>query len=178
MKTMNSSSELSVSPIVLIATAILFIVLGLSGCNVSPPVVGSEQTDSTTIDKDADITDSKDTGVDTSINTGIIKATVTDVFDYQDCVHPPTEYVQVCTARGSKFLQQGKLGCYRCIVSYDDAGKSCQDSTDCQGSCDVGGEYVATGTTKQIGQCSTDSSAFGCRQTIENGIAGSAICVD
>ena len=175
MKIMNSSLRLAVSPILIaVATAILLIVLGLSGCNVSPPVAGAEQTDSTTIAQDANVTDSQNTGVD----TGIIKTTVTKVFDYQDCVYPPTEYVQVCTAQGGKFSQQGKLGCYRCIVSYDDAGKSCQDSTDCQGSCDVSGEYVATGTTKQIGQCSTDSSAFGCRQTIENGVAGSAICVD
>lgn len=164
---MNSSSKLAVSHIVIVAIATLFIVLGLSGCNVSPPVAGSEPTESTTIDKDADITQSQ--------HTGIIKATVTD---YQDCVYPPAEYVQVCTAQGGEFLQQGMMGCYRCIVRYDDAGKSCQDSADCQGSCDVSGEYVATGTTKQIGECSTDSSTFGCRQTIENGVAGSAICID
>lgn len=152
MKTMNPSSTVAVNPIVtiMVAVATLFC---LSACSVSPAV--SEQTDSTIIDKDA-----------------------VDAFAYQDCVYPPTDYVQACSAQQGEFLQQGMLGCYSCIISYDDAGKSCQDSADCQGVCESVGEFVASGAVKQTGQCSANSSPFGCRQAIENGVAGSAICID
>jgi hypothetical protein len=99
-------------------------------------------------------------------------------FSYQACVYPPNEIVQACTAKDGAFLQQGRLGCYQCVVTYTDAGKACQDSTDCQGKCKNTGEFIAADVKTQSGQCASDSSLFGCYQTIEKGVAQPAICVD
>ena len=97
---------------------------------------------------------------------------------YQECVYPPQKYLQACTVQGGKFAQQGKLGCYQCVVTYADAGKACTDGSDCQGNCESRGEYADVGTANQTGQCSADSSPFGCHQVINNGVAESAICID
>ena len=134
----------------------------LSACSVTPsstPVVQPEQSDSSAEN-------------DTALNDK------NDPFTYQACVYPPNEMVQACTAKGGAFSQQGMLGCYQCAVTYSDALKACQDSSDCQGKCKNTGEFVDTGASNQSGQCASDSSPFGCYQTIEEGVAQPAICVD
>ena len=103
---------------------------------------------------------------------------ITDPLTYQACVYPPNEMVQACTAKGGAFSQQGMLGCYQCVVSYTDAGKACQDSSDCKGKCKNTGEFIDASTKNQSGQCASDSSPFGCYQTIEEGVTQPAICVD
>ena len=102
----------------------------------------------------------------------------TDPLTYQACVYPPNELVQACTAKGGAFSQQGRLGCYQCVVTYTDAGKACQDSSDCQGKCKNTGEFLDASTKNQSGQCASDSSPFSCYQTIEEGVTQPAICVD
>ena len=137
--------------------AAMLIAFWLSACSVTPSsttAVQQKQTDDTaTNDKN-------------------------DSFSYQACVYPPNETVQACTAKGGAFSQQGRLGCYQCVVTYTDAGKACQDSTDCQGKCKNTGEFIEANAKTQSGQCASDSSAFGCYQTIEKGMAQPAICVD
>ncbi|WP_227677756.1 hypothetical protein [Psychrobacter frigidicola] len=110
--------------------------------------------------------------------TAAVSDEKSDPLTYQGCVYPADEIVQACTVKGGEFSKQGMLGCYMCVVSYADVGKACQDSTDCQGVCASTGEFVDSGTTKQTGQCSLDSSPFGCRQLLEKGVAQPAICVD
>ncbi|WP_201532193.1 MULTISPECIES: hypothetical protein [unclassified Psychrobacter] len=137
--------------------AAMLIAFWLSACSVTPSsttAVQPKQTD------------------DTAMNDK------NDPFSYQACVYPPNETVQACTAKGGAFLQQGRLGCYQCVVTYTDAGKACQDSTDCQGKCKNTGEFIAANVKTQSGQCASDSSGFGCYQTIEKGVAQPAICVD
>lgn len=134
----------------------------LSACSVTPsstPVLQPEQSDSSA-------------GNDTATNDK------NDPFAYQACVYPPNEMVQACTAKGGAFSQQGMLGCYQCVVSYRDAGKACQDSSDCQGKCKNTGEFLDANAKTQSGQCASDSSPFGCYQTIEEGVTQPAICVD
>ena len=72
----------------------------------------------------------------------------------------------------------GMLGCYQCVVTYTDAGKACQDSSDCQGKCKNTGEFLDANAKTQSGQCASDSSPFGCYQAIEEGVTQPAICVD
>lgn len=142
--------------------AAMLIAFWLSACSVTPSsttAVQPKQTDGTAIN-------------DTAVNDK------NDPFSYQACVYPPNEIVQACTAKGGAFLQQGRLGCYQCLVTYTDAGKACQDSTDCQGKCKNTGEFIAANVKTQSGQCASDSSLFGCYQTIEKGVAQPAICVD
>lgn len=142
--------------------AAMLIAFWLSACSVTPSstsVVQPEQT------------------VDTATNDTAMNDK-NDPFSYQACVYPPNETVQACTAKGGAFSQQGRLGCYQCVVNYTDAGKACQDSTDCQGKCKNTGEFIKSGTKNQSGQCASDSSGFGCYQTIEKGVAQPAICVD
>lgn len=154
----NNSPYLALSPKKVSAIVMMLVMaFWLSACSVmsSPTLeVQPEQSDSATSnDKD-------------------------DPLFYQACVYPPNEMVQACRVKGGAFLQQGKLGCYQCVLSYTDAGKVCQDSSDCQGQCKNTGEFIDNGAKNQSGQCASDSSPFGCYQTIEKGVAQPAICVD
>ena len=149
----------------------------LSACSVTPlstPVVQPEQSDSNTATGNLANNNSEKNNA----TNGTESTVQTDPFAYQTCVYPPNEMVQACTAKGGAFLQQGRLGCYQCVVSYSDAGKTCQDSTDCQGKCKNTAEFIKNGTKNHSGQCASDSSGFGCYQTIEKGVAQPAICVD
>ena len=145
----------------------MLMVSWLSACSVTPsstPVLQPEQNHSTAENDTAEN--------DTATNDK------NDPFAYQACVYPPNEMVQACTAKGGAFSQQGRLGCYQCVVTYTDAGKACQDSSDCKGKCKNTGEFIDASTKTQSGQCASDSSPFGCYQTIEEGVTQPAICVD
>lgn len=135
----------------------MFTAFWLSACSVSPSSTVPAQTDNA-------VSNVSDISI--------------DPMTYQDCVYPPKALVTSCQAQGGGFIQQGRLGCYSCVLKYDDAGKACQDSTDCLGSCQNTDKFVDSGATSQSGQCSVDSSRFGCRQVIEKGVAQPAICVD
>lgn len=150
-----STSKQSFNGIMLIILA-TFMAFWLSACSVTPitstaPSVHSDSTAS---------------------------AETADPLTYQACVYPPNELVQACGVKGGTFLQQGRLGCYQCVVTYTDAGKACQDSSDCQGKCKNTGEFLDANAKTQSGQCASDSSPFGCYQTIEEGVTQPAICVD
>ena len=150
-----SALRQSSNGIMLVILAV-FTAFWLSGCNItaSNSTAPSVHSDSVTAD---------------------IKA---DPLAYQACVYPPNDLVKACGTKGGTFLQQGRLGCYQCVVSYTDAGEACQDSSDCQGKCKNTGEFVDANVKNQFGQCASDSSRFGCYQTIEKGVAQPAICVD
>ena len=141
----------------------MFMIFWLSACGITPSSTVQTQTPVT--------------AVDVTKNTPKPTTTV-DPLAYQGCVYPPADIVQACTANGGTITKVGRQQCHQCIVTYNDAGKACQDSTDCQGTCARQGEFVAAGTANQVGQCTIDSSPFGCRQLIKKGVAQSAICVD
>lgn len=154
-----SSLKLMVNNITVFIVAI-FTVFWLSACSVTPSPTGQTQTSVTEV--------------------GGSKQTVSsiDPLAYQGCDYPPSEMVQACAAQNGVFSQQGMRGCYQCVLSYADAGKVCQDSADCQGKCKKTGEFTDASVKNQSGQCASDSSPFGCYQTIEKGVAQPAICVD
>jgi hypothetical protein len=148
--------KLLANNIVTIAVA-MFMAFWLSACGISSP---------STVPTPIQIDNSKQT------------ATAIDPLTYQDCVYPPDEIVQACTAQGGEILKMGRAQCHQCILSYADAGKVCKDSADCQGACETKGEFVNAGLGNQVGQCASNNDPFGCRQVLEKGVAQSAICVD
>lgn len=152
------ASKQSFNGMVLIILAMLM-AFWLSACSVTPATSTASPTPSSSSESTA-------------------SAETADPLTYQACVYPPNELVQACEVKGGTFLQQGRLGCYQCVLSYSDAGKVCQDGADCQGQCKNTGEFIDSHANNQTGQCASDSSTFGCYQTIEKGVAQPAICVD
>lgn len=83
-----------------------------------------------------------------------------------------------CLAKGGTYTKQGRLQAYRCVMQFSDAGKSCSDSSECQGSCLSSDTDIAAGTPNSVGTCAATDSPFGCRQIIEGGISKGTVCVD
>jgi hypothetical protein len=63
-----------------------------------------------------------------------------------------------------------------CVTPNSDAGKSCRDHSECEGSCEAT-EGTPEGAAAQ-GRCSKDDYPCGCEQVISNGIAGAEACFD
>lgn len=82
-----------------------------------------------------------------------------------------------CEAAGGEVRPAGRAQFENCIQTFDDAGESCSDASDCTGRCLVVGEMVEGGT-EVSGQCAADDERFGCYQTITGGVADAGICVD
>lgn len=81
-----------------------------------------------------------------------------------------------CASRGGAMQPVGRLQRPTCVVPYADAGKTCSDKADCQGSCIAEGNLEAQGAT--TGQCQKTNVQFGCYAKIVGGKATAAICVD
>ncbi|WP_018146898.1 hypothetical protein [Henriciella marina] len=82
-----------------------------------------------------------------------------------------------CEAAGGSVERAGMLGWENCIQTFADGGKICTDSSECTGTCRTSGEF-ADGGSRVTGQCTSNDNIFGCYQTVENGVAGPALCVD
>ena len=83
-----------------------------------------------------------------------------------------------CEQLGGRWTAIGRAQNWTCLVDYPDAGKACTDTAQCQGRCLVQGEFLAAGKPA-AGVCQRDASQrFGCRQPVENGVAGPVLCVD
>lgn len=76
----------------------------------------------------------------------------------------------------------GMMGMYSCVIPYADAGKACQDKSDCQGKClthDFGHDFNKSKPEEKVtGQCQKNSSHFGCYAEVRGGKIGPALCVD
>lgn len=90
----------------------------------------------------------------------------------------PENLAKECLAKGGTYTQQGRLQMYRCVMNFSDAGKSCSDSSECQGSCLSSDTDIAAGTSNLTGTCAATDSPFGCRQIIEGGVSKGTLCVD
>ena len=75
-----------------------------------------------------------------------------------------------CTVIGGRWVHDGILGqAQYCLHSYPDAGKACQSSDDCMGSCLA--NIISSGETKVVlpaGKCAPDNRIFGCFEIFEN----------
>ncbi|AMT97006.1 MULTISPECIES: hypothetical protein [Psychrobacter] len=83
-----------------------------------------------------------------------------------------------CLAKGGEYTKEGRLQAYRCVQQFSDAGKSCSDSSECQGKCTNSDTAIEAGKTNVKGTCAANDTPFGCRQTIEGGVAKGFLCVD
>lgn len=94
----------------------------------------------------------------------------------------PSKSVEIlakeCLAKGGKYTKEGRLQAYRCVQQFSDAGKSCSDSSECQGKCTNSDTAIEAGTANVKGTCAANDSPFGCSQTIEGGVAKGFLCVD
>lgn len=92
---------------------------------------------------------------------------------------PPLLDVAACEAQGGEVRPAGLLGAERCIRPYSDAGRSCADSSECEGRC-LATDWTGDETTDNAsrGVCEADDNPFGCFAEINGGIVGLAICVD
>lgn len=96
----------------------------------------------------------------------------------KDPNYPSEKLVKECLAKGGTYSKQGRLQAYRCVTQFSDAGKACSDSSECQGSCLNSDTAITAGTTNVKGTCAATDSPFGCRQTIEGGVAKGFLCID
>ncbi|MFT4955160.1 MAG: hypothetical protein ACI8U3_001542 [Brevundimonas sp.] len=83
-----------------------------------------------------------------------------------------------CEAAGGDWRREGRLGAYRCVVSYADAGQPCTDAAQCQGECRLADDKRPPEGQAVTGQCQANSSPFGCFTRVENGRAAATLCVD
>ncbi|MCE4372357.1 hypothetical protein [Xanthomonas hortorum] len=81
-----------------------------------------------------------------------------------------------CTAKGGQLRPVGRMQTVRCVVPYADAGKTCNDNSDCSGDC-LATSIVPVGTATS-GTCRRDSDRFGCRQELVGGMGQAALCID
>ena len=83
-----------------------------------------------------------------------------------------------CAADGGTVERRGRLGAELCVVPFADAGKSCTDSSQCEGQCIAEETGPQPSAQNPKGMCQADDRLFGCYSTIENGKIATTICVD
>jgi hypothetical protein len=92
------------------------------------------------------------------------------------CRDPREE--QVCRDKGGDWVRQGMLGMYGCVLKAADAGKPCNNGSECQfGSC-VFREATHVPGTPRAGTCAATDSQFGCYSRVEHGEVMPALCAD
>ena len=91
--------------------------------------------------------------------------------------------VDACEAAGGEVRGVCMFGIPACVEIYSDAGRSCRDSSDCEGGCvfDINtiryDENPVTGE-ESVGICKADSDWCGCWWRIEKGIVQQGWCED
>jgi hypothetical protein len=86
-----------------------------------------------------------------------------------------------CQASGGFVDRRGMSGARMCVVPFDDAGKECKNSRECQGRCLVllGRKLNEPKPGDTVtGECELDNKTFGCLLEVVDGVAGGITCVD
>jgi hypothetical protein len=84
------------------------------------------------------------------------------------------EHLTGCESAGGEV--RGAIGYQWCTLLYSDGGKSCNDSSECEGFC-VPAPREQRDDARAAGVCEADSGNPGsCLQTIESGLAGLMMC--
>lgn len=82
-----------------------------------------------------------------------------------------------CTTDGGTIRGVGMLGTPACVIPFPDAGKTCSDESECQGSC-VAPDGAPVGTSIS-GTCQRDThDFFGCINTVDHGVVVAGLCAD
>ena len=92
---------------------------------------------------------------------------------------PQPQDAAACRARGGEMRRVGRMQSLQCVIPTADAGRSCTDSDQCERRCILSDSVKPTRPdTPVTGTCQAESVRFGCFQTVEDGRAGPALCVD
>ena len=82
-----------------------------------------------------------------------------------------------CESKGGRVEPYGMTGYPACVSYYDDGGKECRDSSECEGNCFVRGIFEVG--TPMAGVCeSSEHDSMGCNSRITNGKVVSTWCQD
>ena len=84
--------------------------------------------------------------------------------------------LDACRTHGGLIEGVGMFGEPACVKHFTDAGKTCFDSTDCQGDCMVYGEFKTGAVTH--GQCAAQSpEPGGCFAHVSSGKVQPGLCI-
>lgn len=157
--------------------------VGLLACQNAPN--NNIPSNNTSIHGGADSTVINDALSDTLLNQAITEQTTKSDHQNQKPIdfkgkNATAEEAKICQEQGGHIKRVGRAQFQKCIIAYADAGKVCQDKSDCQGKCvlqpnSLQGDYAQDGHV--YGVCSADNNPFGCYVTINNG-KPRGICVD
>lgn len=81
-----------------------------------------------------------------------------------------------CAARGGNYQPVCLMGRPMCVLPHADAGKSCTDSSQCEGRCVV--ENGADPGKQVTGVCSRNNNPCGCFTLVQNGVSQPTLCAD
>ncbi len=70
------------------------------------------------------------------------------------------------------------FGLPACVLRYQDAGKRCSDSSQCEGRCLANGDSFPAEGKEAVGECQPTSDSCGCWAEIRDGRALRPVCVD
>ena len=92
---------------------------------------------------------------------------------------PPFAEEAACTEKGGEWRPVCRMQQPACVAKFADGGKECSDGDDCAGQCLARSEAGFVQEGKAVtGFCAVNDDPCGCKQTVENGMASAAICID
>lgn len=93
---------------------------------------------------------------------------------------PPTGADQAsCITKGGEWRPVCRMQQPACVMTFADAGKECKDGDDCAGDCMAPNSAGFAQTSATVtGVCAVNDDPCGCKQTVEDGKATAAICID
>ena len=90
--------------------------------------------------------------------------------------------LEQCATSGGSIVNAGLVGAPACRITTADAGKLCNDSSECEGRClvdDWEGDKPPRIGADSKGKCEASNLTFGCFAEIRGGKIGTAfLCVD
>ena len=86
------------------------------------------------------------------------------------------EDIRTCQSRGDRIVSFGPSTW--CSEIYNDGGKVCSDSSECEGRCVVEEPVEVAAGVEATGMCQAEEPVSSCYATITKGIAGLTICIN
>jgi putative hemolysin len=83
-----------------------------------------------------------------------------------------------CKKKGGDLLAVGMMGREHCVIPFKDAGKACNDGSQCEGDCWAKSPRETAKDGKAAGTCQPTNMPFGCNSRLDNGVASPVLCVD
>ena len=85
--------------------------------------------------------------------------------------------LEQCRAEGGAIRGVGMFGSPACVKPFEDAGKVCSDTSECQGLCKAPEASIVG--SRSTGTCQKDThDVYGCYDKVERGIVVGGVCLD